>query len=109
MAIAGITIRTTPEAYERVRERLGRAPGVADSRETGTPCILAAVLEAEADRIEGELGALSNWDGGINVGLVSVSYEDELEATGHIACPEHKPRKHGAACFEENPNPLSRS
>ena len=49
MAIAGITIRTTPEAYESVRERLGRAPGVADLRETGTPCILAAVLEAGAE------------------------------------------------------------
>ena len=45
----------------------------------------------------------------INVGLVSVNYEDELEATGSIACPEHKPRKHGAACFAENPNPLDRS
>ncbi len=109
MAIAGITIRTTPEAYENVRERLGRAPGVADLRETGTPCILAAVLEAGADRIEDELGALSGWDGVISVGLVSVNYEDELEATGRIACPEHKPRKHGAACFAENPNPLDRS
>ena len=29
--------------------------------------------------IEDALGALSGWDGVLNVGLVSISYEDELE------------------------------
>ena len=42
----------------------------------------------------------------LNVGLVSISYEDELENKGYISCPEHKPRKCGPACFGETPNPL---
>ena len=56
--------------------------------------------------IEDALGALSGWDGVLNVGLVSISYEDELENKGYISCPEHKPRKCGPACFGETPNPL---
>lgn len=107
MAIAGITIQTSPEAYEAVRERLHGCPAVIEAQETGTPCMLAAVLESDAARIEDELGALSGWDGVLNVGLVSVSYEDELEAKGAISCPAHKPRKSEAACFGEAPNPLA--
>ncbi len=106
MAIAGITIQTTPEAYETVRERLCALKDVGDAQDTGVPCMLAAVVETDAARIEDVLGALSGWDGVLNVGLVSVSYEDELETKGFISCPEHKPRKCGPACFGEAPNPL---
>ena len=107
MAIAGITIQTSPEAYETVHERLRGCPAVIEARETGTPCILAAVLESDAARMEDDLGALSGWDGVVNVGLVSVHYEDELEAKGTISCPAHKPRKNETACFGEAPNPLT--
>lgn len=107
MAIAGITIQTSPQAYDAVRERLRGCAAVIEAQETGTPCMLAAVLESDAARIEDELGALSGWDGVLNVGLASISYEDELEAQGEISCPAHKPRKNGAACFGETPNPLA--
>ena len=106
MAIAGITIHTTAEACETVRERLRASQYVADIQDTGVPSMLAAVLETDAARIEDVLGVLSGWDGVLNVGLVSVSYEDELESKGYIPCPEHKPRKCGPACFGETPNPL---
>ena len=106
MAIAGITIQTTAEAYGTVRERLCASKDVADTQETGVPGMLAAVMETDAAYIEDALGALSGWDGVLNVGLVSISYEDELENKGYISCPEHKPRKCGPACFGETPNPL---
>ena len=96
MAIAGITIQTTAEAYGTVRERLCASKDG----------MLAAVMETDAAYIEDALGALSGWDGVLNVGLVSISYEDELENKGYISCPEHKPRKCGPACFGETPNPL---
>lgn len=105
MAIAGITIHTTAEACETVRERLRVSKDVADMKDTGVPNMLAVVLETDAARIEDTLGALSGWDGVLNVGLVSISYEDELETKGYISCPEHKPRKCGPACFGETPNP----
>ncbi len=98
MAIAGITIQTTAEAYGTVRERLCASKDVADTQETGVPGMLAAVMETDAAYIEDALGALSGWDGVLNVGLVSISYEDELENKGYISCPEHKPRKCGPAC-----------
>lgn len=107
MAIAGITIHTSPEAYEPIRERLRDCPAVVEAQETGSPCMWAAVLESDAARIEDELGALGRWDGVLNVGLVSVSYEDELETKGEISCPAHKPRQSEAACFGEAPNPLA--
>ena len=94
MAIAGITIQTTAEAYGTVRERLCASKDVADMQETGVPGMLAAVMETDAAYIEDALG------------LVSISYEDELENKGYISCPEHKPRKCGPACFGETPNPL---
>lgn len=103
MAIAGITIQTTAEAYGTVRERLCASKDVADTQETGVPGMLAAVMETDAAYIEDALGALSGWDGVLNVGLVSISYEDELENKGYISCPEHKPRKCGPACFGERP------
>ncbi|WP_308776854.1 transcription initiation protein [uncultured Bilophila sp.] len=106
MAIAGITIHTTAEACETVRGRLRASQHVADIQDTGVPSMLAAVLETDAARIEDVLGVLSGWDGVLNVGLVSVSYEDELESKGYIPCPEHKLRKCGPACFGETPNPL---
>ena len=106
MAIAGISIQTTAEAYGTVRERLCASKDVADTQETGVPGMLAAVMETDAAYIEDALGALSGWDGVLNVGLVSISYEDELENKGYISCPEHKPRKCGPACFGETPNPL---
>ncbi len=37
MAIAGITIQTTAEAYGTVRERLCASKDVADTQETGVP------------------------------------------------------------------------
>lgn len=101
-----ITIQTTAEAYGTVRERLCASKDVADTQETGVPGMLAAVMETDAAYIEDALGALSGWDGVLNVGLVSISYEDELENKGYISCPEHKPRKCGPACFGETPNPL---
>ena len=42
MAIAGITIQTTAEAYGTVRERLCASKDVADTQETGVPGMLAA-------------------------------------------------------------------
>ncbi len=104
MAIAGITVQTTAEAYVVVRERLRDAEGVAEMRETGTPCVLAAVVEAGADRIEDVLGALGGWEGVLNIGLVSISYEDELEENGRIACPEHKARNsHNEGVWGDRP------
>ena len=44
MAIAGITIQTTAEAYGTVRERLCASKDVADTQETGVPGMLAAVI-----------------------------------------------------------------
>ena len=48
MAIAGITIQTTAEAYGTVRERLCASKDVADTQETGVPGMLAAVMETDA-------------------------------------------------------------
>lgn len=107
MAIAGITILTAAETYDAVLTRLRETPYVTDTQETGMPCMLAAVLESDAASIEDALNALSAWEGVLNVGLVSVSYEDEMEEKGVIPCPTRKPRRCGAACFGETPNPLA--
>lgn len=53
MAIAGITIQTTAEAYGTVRERLCASKDVADTQETGVPGMLAAVMETDAAYIGG--------------------------------------------------------
>ena len=106
MAIAGITIHTTAESCETVRERLRASKDVVDMQDAGVPNMLAVVLETDAAHIEDALGTLGGWDGVLNVGLVSISYEDELETRGYISCPEHRPRKCGPACFGEKPNPL---
>ena len=55
MAIAGITIQTTAEAYGTVRERLCASKDVADTQETGVPGMLAAVMETDAAYIEDAL------------------------------------------------------
>ena len=106
MAIAGITIQTTAEAYGTVRRTASALQRMWRIRKRrACPVCLAAVMETDAAYIEDALGALSGWDGVLNVGLVSISYEDELENKGYISCPEHKPRKCGPACFGETPNP----
>ena len=45
MAIAGITIQTTAEAYGTVRERLCASKDVADTQETGVPLSLIHISE----------------------------------------------------------------
>ena len=91
--VTGLVAFCSPEQFPIVRYKLSLG-------------MLAAVMETDAAYIEDALGALSGWDGVLNVGLVSISYEDELENKGYISCPEHKPRKCGPACFGETPNPL---
>lgn len=107
MAIAGIAVQTAKESFDAVRERLTAAEGVA-AVEEGAPCLLAAVVEADAARLEGVLASLAAWDGVLNVGLASVNYEDDLDERGCIPCPPHKTRcrgagedrrKRDAACF----------
>ncbi len=105
MAIAGITIQTTAEAYGTVRERLCASKDVADTQETGVPGMLAAVMETDAAYIEDALGALSGWDGVLNVGLVSISYEDELENKGYISLPGAQAPQVRPGLFRRNAQP----
>jgi len=91
MAIAGITIQTTAEAYGTVRERLCASKDVADTQETGVPGMLAAVMETDAAYIEDALGALSGWDGVLNVGLVSISYEQGVHLLPGAQAPQVRP------------------
>jgi len=51
MAIAGITIQTTAEAYGTVRERLCASKDVADTQETGVPGMLAGEEKGGAPRV----------------------------------------------------------
>ena len=80
---------------------------VADTQETGVPGMLAAVMEADAAYIEDALGALSGWD---RRARMSAWYPSAVRTNwrskGYRLLPEHKPRKCGAACFGETPNPL---
>ncbi|MFR3457779.1 MAG: transcription initiation protein [Bilophila wadsworthia] len=105
MAIAGITIQTTAEAYGTVRERLCASKDVADTQETGVPGMLAAVMETDAAYIEDALGALSGWDGVLNVGLVSIVARTNWKTRVHLL-PGAQACKCGPACFRETPNPL---
>ena len=99
MAIAGIVLQTTDS--EALSGRLRAIPHVVDIQPTEAAGTLAAVVEADASRMEAALAELAKLDGVLNLGLVSVSYEDELDEKGHISCPVHKPRTHAVPVQED--------
>ena len=99
MAIAGITVQTLADAFAGVRERLASHRDVT-AVEEGGPCLLAAVVETGAARLEDVLADMAAWDGVLVVGLASVNYEDDLDERGHIPCPPRKPRHGSGACFD---------
>ena len=94
MAIAGLLIMAEAAHAAAVQERLRAEPDVVEVRATEDPARLAVVLETASDRVEAAMTALLQWEGVLAVDMAFVSYEDDLDATGGIACPPHKPRKH---------------
>lgn len=94
MAIAGLLIMLEDGRASDVLQRLRAHTRITEVQETGDAQRLAAVLETASDRVETEMGLLLDWDGVLTVDLAYLSYEDDMEDTGRIACPPHKARKH---------------
>ncbi|MDR0466212.1 MAG: chaperone NapD [Deltaproteobacteria bacterium] len=92
MAIAGLVLLTTPEAYGAVLEALRADEGIADVQPVEEPCRIAAVLEAPSQDMEDALSRILAWEGVLTVDIALLSYEDEVEDGGEIRCP---PRKSG--------------
>ena len=96
MAIAGLVLLTTQEAYHSVLEALSAEAKITDVRPVGESCKLAAVLEAPSQDVEDELSRLLAWEGVLTVDIALLSYEDEVAEGKEIRCPPHKPRKWAA-------------
>jgi nitrate reductase NapAB chaperone NapD len=97
MAIAGLVLLTTQEAYHAILAALSADAKITDVHSGGEACRLAAVLEAPSQDMEDELLRLRAWEGVLTVDIALLSYEDELAEGGEIRCPQHKPRKCAAA------------
>ena len=94
MAIAGLVLLTTQEAYHSVWTALLNERKTTEVRPGGEPCRLAAVFEAPSRDMEDELARMLAWEGVLTVDIAFLSYEDEVAEGGEITCPPHKPRKH---------------
>jgi len=93
MAIAGLVLMTTQEAYRQVWDSLLEEAKILEIRSGGEPCKLAVVLEASSQDMEDELSRLLACEGVLTVDIALLSYEDEMAEGKEIKCPPHKLRK----------------
>ncbi len=99
MAIAGIVVNVTAEGQSQACEALRRAPGIVDVRSLEDGCRLAAVLESPSQRLQDDLKALNDLEHVLQVDVAYVNYEEDLDDSGHMACPpDGGRRRHRRGC-----------
>lgn len=86
MAIAGIVLTVTLGRQREAGEALKVFPGVIEVQAV-EEIKLAAVLESPSERLQSDLEALSALPHAVQLDVVYVNYEDDMDSSGHMACP----------------------
>ena len=100
MAIAGIILSASAAACARLEKALQGRDGILDVQRTPDGADiggLVVVVEQTSDKIQKELMALRELPEVDDLHLAFADYEDDLDAQGHMGCPEHESRRHAAA------------
>lgn len=101
MAIAGVVLTVTLGHQGEAGEALKAFPGVIEVQAV-EEIKLAAVLESPSERLQSDLEALSELPHVIQLDVVYVNYEDDMDSSGHMACPPNCGRRcrHKEGCTE---------
>lgn len=87
MAIAAIVIHTSPENLEAAKASLQERPEIVEASIV-PPAKIAAALETPVQTLQSSLEAIQALSWVWNLDLAYVNYEDDLEQSGQIACPD---------------------
>ncbi|MDO5536432.1 MAG: hypothetical protein Q4F72_02730 [Desulfovibrionaceae bacterium] len=95
MAIAALLLMIQPERRERTLACVSAFPGVVETK-TAADGRLACVFERGSLELQKGLEDLNGLEGVIQMDVVYINYEDDLDETGHMACPPDGGRgRHG--------------
>ena len=97
MAIAGIVVSSLREHLLPLCSELRATRGVLEVREVPEADKLAVVLESPSRTLQGYLEYVSGLPHVLALDVAFINYEDDMDSTGHMPCPPHRPRAHSSS------------
>ncbi len=97
MAIAGIVVSSLREHLKLLCSELQATRGVLDVQEVPGTDRLAVVLESPSRTLQGYLEYVNDLPHVLALDVAFINYEDDMDSQGHMPCPPHRPRAHGAS------------
>ncbi|OXS29235.1 MAG: hypothetical protein BCS36_03025 [Desulfovibrio sp. MES5] len=101
MAIAGIVVSSLREHLLPLCSELRATRGVLDVQEVPEADKLAVVLESPSQTLQGYLEYVSGLPYVLALDVAFINYEDDMDSTGHMPCPPHRPKGHGPSLVVE--------
>ena len=95
MAIAGIVVSSLREHLKLLCNELRATRGVLDVQEVPGTDRLAVVLESPSRTLQGYLEYVNGLPHVLALDIAFINYEDDMDSTGHMPCPPHRPRGRG--------------
>ena len=95
MAIAGVVISCLREHLLPLCNELRATRGVLEVQEVPDVDKLAVVLESSSRTLQGYLEYVNGLPHVLALDVAFINYEDDMDITGHMPCPPHRPRGRG--------------
>ena len=92
MAVAGIVLTATLGHQAEVAEALKSIAAITEMQLVDEIKI-AAVVESPSDRLQEDLEAANDLEPVVQIDVVYVTYEDDMDGEGHMACPKNCGRR----------------